>query len=75
MAALLTSVGDIFTAAIGWVSDVATTITNTPILLLSSCCLLSSCVVCFIVFWAMTNVPERSFFEYFYGCKMKRNVG
>lgn len=33
MAALLTSVGDIFTAAIGWVSDVATTITNTPILL------------------------------------------
>lgn len=34
MAALLTSVTDVFTAAIGWVGTVGTTITSTPVLLL-----------------------------------------
>ncbi|SBV98942.1 hypothetical protein KL86CLO1_11108 [uncultured Eubacteriales bacterium] len=34
MAALLTSVTDVFTAAIGWVGTVGTTITGTPVLLL-----------------------------------------
>jgi len=34
MASMLTAVTDVFTAAIGWVSTVATTITSTPILLL-----------------------------------------
>lgn len=36
MAALLTSVGDVFTSAIGWVGTVASTIAAQPILLL--CC-------------------------------------
>ena len=35
MEALLTSVGSVFTAAIGWVGDVADTIAANPILLLS----------------------------------------
>lgn len=34
MAALITAAGDVFTAAIGWVGDVATTITGQPMLLL-----------------------------------------
>lgn len=34
MSALLTSVTDVFTAAVGWVATVATTITGTPVLLL-----------------------------------------
>ncbi len=34
MSALLTSVTDVFTAAVGWVGTVATTITGTPVLLL-----------------------------------------
>ena len=34
---LLTSVGSIFTEAISWVGDVATTIVGTPILLLFCC--------------------------------------
>lgn len=34
MEAILTSVGQVFTSAIGWVGNVATTITETPILLL-----------------------------------------
>lgn len=34
MAALITAIGDIFTAAIGWVSDVATAVTAQPTLLL-----------------------------------------
>lgn len=34
MAALLTSVTDVFTAAIGWVSTVASTVTGEPVLLL-----------------------------------------
>lgn len=34
MADILAKVGAIFTEAIGWVGDVATTITNTPILTL-----------------------------------------
>lgn len=35
MDALITSVGTVFTAAIGWVGTVASTIADTPILLLS----------------------------------------
>ena len=34
MTALLTAVTDVFTAAVGWVSTVATTITGQPVLLL-----------------------------------------
>ena len=34
MAALLTAVTDVFTAVVGYVSTVATTITGTPVLLL-----------------------------------------
>lgn len=34
LAALLTAIGDIFTAAIGWVSDVATAVAAQPTLLL-----------------------------------------
>ena len=34
MSTILSTVGDIFTAAIDWVGDVGTTITSTPILLL-----------------------------------------
>ncbi len=34
MASILTDVGSIFTTAIGWVGDVATTIGSTPILLI-----------------------------------------
>lgn len=34
LAEILTSVGDIFTEAISWVGEVATTITSQPILLL-----------------------------------------
>lgn len=34
MAALITAIGDIFTAAIGWISDVATAVTAQPTLLL-----------------------------------------
>lgn len=33
MSSILSNVGDIFTAAVDWVGDVATTITSTPILL------------------------------------------
>lgn len=32
---LLTSIGTVFTSAIGWVADVASTITGQPILLIS----------------------------------------
>ena len=32
---LLTSIGSVFTAALGWVADVATTIAGQPILLLA----------------------------------------
>lgn len=35
MEALLTAVGSVFTSAIGWVGEVATTITGQPILLLA----------------------------------------
>ena len=35
VSSLLTSVGSVFTAAIGWVADVATTIAGQPILLLA----------------------------------------
>ena len=35
IATLLTSIGDVFTAAIGWVATVATTIAGQPILLLA----------------------------------------
>lgn len=35
IATLLTSVGEVFTAAIGWVSTVASTIADEPILLLA----------------------------------------
>lgn len=35
MEALLTSVGSVFTSAIGWVAEVASTITAEPILLLA----------------------------------------
>ena len=31
---ILSTVGSVFTSSIGWVSDVATTVTDTPILLL-----------------------------------------
>ena len=31
---ILSTVGDVFTSAIGWVQTVATTVTDTPILLL-----------------------------------------
>ena len=34
MADLITAAGDVFTAAIGWVGNVATTITGQPVLLL-----------------------------------------
>ena len=34
MTELLTSVGSVFTQAIGWTGDVASTITGTPVLLL-----------------------------------------
>ena len=34
MTELLTSVGSVFTQAIGWTGEVATTITGTPVLLL-----------------------------------------
>lgn len=34
MANLLTSVGEVFTSAIGWVGTVATTITEQPVLLM-----------------------------------------
>lgn len=34
VATLIAALGDIFTAAVGWVSTVATTITASPILLL-----------------------------------------
>ena len=33
MAGILTNIGLVFTEAIGWVGDVASTITNTPILM------------------------------------------
>lgn len=36
MAALLTSVGEVFTTVIGWAGTVGTTVTGTPLLLL--CC-------------------------------------
>lgn len=36
MAALLSSLGDVATQVFGWVGNVATTITNTPILLLTT---------------------------------------
>lgn len=35
IASLMTSVGEVFTAAIGWVADVAETIGSQPILLLA----------------------------------------
>ena len=35
MATLISSVGEVFTAAIGWVGTVASTISDQPILLLS----------------------------------------
>lgn len=35
IASLMTSVGEVFTAAIGWVADVAETIGSEPILLLA----------------------------------------
>lgn len=35
MEALLKAVGDVFTSVIGWVGTVGTTITDTPVLLLS----------------------------------------
>lgn len=34
MSTILTAVGDVFTAAIGWVGDVGTTITGDPVLML-----------------------------------------
>lgn len=34
MTELLNSVGEVFTQAIGWVGDVGTTITGTPVLLM-----------------------------------------
>lgn len=34
MNTILTAVGDVFTAAIGWVGDVGTTITGDPVLML-----------------------------------------
>ena len=34
MSALITAVTDVFTAAVGWVGTVATTVTGTPVLLL-----------------------------------------
>ena len=34
IASLIGNVGDVFTAAIGWVGDVAGTITGTPLLLI-----------------------------------------
>lgn len=34
MTTILTAVGDVFTAAIGWVGDVGTTITGDPVLML-----------------------------------------
>ncbi|MCI9263997.1 MAG: hypothetical protein HFF06_05430 [Oscillospiraceae bacterium] len=34
MDALLTAVGDVFTAVIGWAGTVGTTVVNTPVLLL-----------------------------------------
>jgi hypothetical protein len=34
VATLMTSIGSVFTAAIGWVGDVATTIAGSPLLLL-----------------------------------------
>lgn len=34
MSTILTAVGDVFTAAIGWVADVGTTITGDPVLML-----------------------------------------
>lgn len=34
MEALISSVGDVFTAAIGWVGTVASTVTSNPILLI-----------------------------------------
>ena len=34
MEALLTSVGDVFTAVIGWAGTVGTTVVSTPVLLL-----------------------------------------
>jgi len=34
MTELLTAVGSVFSEAIGWVGDVATTITGTPVLLM-----------------------------------------
>ena len=33
MTAMLSTITEVFTAAIGWVSTVATTITNTPLLM------------------------------------------
>lgn len=35
IASLMTSVGEVFTAAVGWVGEVATTIGEEPILLLA----------------------------------------
>lgn len=35
VSSLLTSIGSVFTSAIGWVADVATTIAGQPILLIS----------------------------------------
>lgn len=34
MDAIITSIGDVFTAAIGWAGTVGTTVVNTPVLLL-----------------------------------------
>lgn len=35
MSAMLTTIGEVVTSAMGWLGEVATTITSTPLLLLS----------------------------------------
>lgn len=37
MASIITAITDVFTAAIGWVGTVASTVTSEPVLLLFAC--------------------------------------
>lgn len=48
LASILTDVGSVFTALIGWVGDVCTTMVNTPVLLISFCLGIGFVIVRFV---------------------------
>ena len=48
LSTLLTNVGDVFTAFIGYVGDVCETIVGTPLLLLSACVGLAFAIIGFV---------------------------